>query len=145
MRLVIDANIAFSLLKKDSFTRRLAKEHSLDLYSHKFILDELEEHSEELCNLLKVSEDKFERIKEILLGLVNLKVKVSPQQLNRATSLISDPEDKPYLALALKLNCPIWSNDSHFKEPSVINLVKVFKTNELSEFLGKFEYRELQN
>jgi|SRR3989344_1942225 len=138
MRLVIDANIAFSLLKKDSFTRRLAQEHSLELYSHKSILDELEEHSEELCNLLKVSKDKFERIKEILSRLVNLKVKVSPQQLNRAAPLISDQEDKQYLALAFRLNCPIWSNDLHFKEPPVTKVIKVFKTEELSEFLSEY-------
>ena len=135
MRLVIDANISFSLLKKGSFTRRLAQEHSLELYSHKFILDELEEHSEELCELLKVSKDKFERIKEILPKLINLKVKVSPQQLNRAGSLISDPDDKQYLALTLRLNCPIWSNDPHFQEQSVIKAVEVFTTEELKEFL----------
>jgi len=135
MKLVIDANIAFSLLKKGSFTRKLAQEHSLELYSHKFILEELEEHSEELCELLKVSENKFERIKEILSKLVNLKVKVSPQQLNRAASLISDPDDEQYLALALRLNCPIWSNDSHFQEELIKNAVKVFTTEELKELL----------
>ncbi len=141
MRLVIDTNIAFSLLKKDSFTRKLAQEHSLDLYSHKFILDELEEHSEELCRLLKVSKDKFQRIKEIFQKLVNLKVKVSPQQLNRVASLISDQDDKQYLELALKLNCPIWSNDLHFQEQTVINIVKVFKTDELAEFLFDFRFK----
>jgi len=135
MKLVIDANIAFSLLKKGSFTRKLAQEHSLELYSHKFILEELEEHSEELCELLKVSENKFERIKEILSKLVNLKVKVSPQQLNRAASLISDPDDEQYLALALRLNCPIWSNDSHFQEELIKNAVKVFTTEEIKELL----------
>ena len=135
MKLVIDANIAFSLLKKGSFTRKLAQEHSLELYSHRFILEELEEHSEELCELLKVSENKFERIKEILSKLVNLKVKVPPQQLNRAASLISDPDDEQYLALALRLNCPIWSNDSHFQEELIKNAVKVFTTEELKELL----------
>jgi len=135
MKLVIDAIIAFSLLKKGSFTRKLAQEHSLELYSHKFILEELEEHSEELCELLKVSENKFERIKEILSKLVNLKVKVSPQQLNRAASLISDPDDEQYLALALRLNCPIWSNDSHFQEELIKNAVKVFTTEEIKELL----------
>lgn len=34
MRLVTDANIAFSLLKKGSFTRKLTQKYSLDLYSH---------------------------------------------------------------------------------------------------------------
>jgi len=132
MRLVTDANIAFSLLKKGSFTRKLTQKYSLDLYSHKFILEELEEHSEELCRLLNISIDKFVRIKKILSKLVNLKIKVSPQQLNWARSLISDPDDISYLALAFKLNCPIWSEDPHFKEQSVR---EVFTTKELKEFL----------
>ena len=132
MKLVVDTNVAFSLLKKDSFTKQLAKKHSLKLYSHFFILEELSKYSELLCSKLKISEDKFERIKKILSRLVNLKVKVSPQQLNWAKRLISDPKDSPYLALALKLNIPVCSEDSHFKEQSV---VEVFTTKELKEFL----------
>ena len=104
MKLVIDANIAFSLLKKDSFTRRLVQTYSLEMYSHKFILDELKEHCQELCELLNLSAEKFERLMEILSRLVNLDVKVSPQQLNWAGRLISDQDDKQYLALAIKLN-----------------------------------------
>lgn len=132
MRLVVDTNIAFSLLKKGSFTRKLSEKYSLELYSHQFILNELDKYSEILCSKLGVSEDKFARIKVILSQLVDLKNKISPQQLNRAKSLISDPKDSPYLALAIKLNSSIWSNDPHFKEQSI---VRVFTTKELSKFL----------
>lgn len=132
MKLVVDANIAFSLLKKGSFTRRLATKYRLELFSHPVILDELDEHPEELCRNLKVSLDKFDRIREIFSKLVNLKKKPSPQQLNRARSLISDPDDAPYLALAIKLGADIWSNDPHLKEQSV---VRVFTTKELDDFL----------
>ncbi|WP_394296510.1 PIN domain-containing protein [Pyrococcus abyssi] len=43
-----------------------------------------------------------------------------------------DEKDTPFLALALKLKCPIWSNDSDFERQ---NLVKVYKT---SYILKKF-------
>ena len=132
MKLVVDANIAFSLLKKGSFSKKLLRRYKLELNSHPAILDELDEHAEELCTNLKVSLDKFDRIKEIFSKLVNLKTKVSPQQLNRARSLISDPDDAPYLALAISLGADIWSNDPHLKEQSV---VRVFKTGELNDFL----------
>ena len=132
MKLVVDANIAFSLLKKGSFTKGLAAKHGLELYSHPVILDELDEHPEELCTNLRVSLGKFDRIRKIFSKLVNLRNKPSPQQLNRAKSLISDPDDAPYLALAIKLGIGIWSNDLHLKEQS---LVKVFTTDELSKFL----------
>lgn len=131
MKLIVDANIAFSLLKKGSSTRKLFKEHKLELYSHPFILDELSKYSEVLCSKLEISEDRFERIKQIFSKLVKLE-EVSPQQLNRAKPLISDKKDVPYLALAIKLYCPIWSNDPHLKQQS---LVKVFTTAELIEFL----------
>jgi len=131
VRFVIDTNIAFSLLKKGSFSKRFLRKYKLELYSHPVILDELDEHPEELCRNLKVSLNKFDRIREIFSKLVNLKKKPSPQQLNRARSLISDPEDTPYLALAIKLGADIWSNDPHFKEQSVVS---VFTTEELAAF-----------
>ena len=131
MKLVVDANIAFSLLKKGSFSKNLLRRYKLELYSHPAILDELDEHPEELCRNLKVSLDRFDRILEILLKLVNLKKKPSPQQLNRARSLISDTDDAQYLALAIKLGADIWSNDPHLKEQSVI---RVFTTEELAAF-----------
>ena len=131
MRLVVDTNIAFSLLKKDSFTRKLIRDYKLELVSHHFVIEELTKYSEELCSKLSVSEDKFEKLMKILSRIVMLK-KVSPQQINRAKSLISDPKDAPYLALALKMNSDIWSNDPHLKEQS---LVRVFRTEELAKFL----------
>ena len=70
MQLVIDANIAFSLLKKDSFSRKLMREHKLELYSHPFILDELRKHASELCAKVGVSDDKFDRLLLILSKLI---------------------------------------------------------------------------
>ena len=131
MRLVVDANIAFSLLKRDSFTRRLSKKHALQLFSHPFVLEELGKYSDILCAKLRVSEDRFERIKELLPKLVCLG-KVSPQQLNRARRLLSDPKDAPYLALAIKLGINIWSNDPHMKQQSIVPVVN---TEELSNEL----------
>jgi predicted nucleic acid-binding protein len=34
-----------------------------------------------------------------------------------------DLDDTPFLALALSLDCPIWSNDDHFKRQNVIKAV----------------------
>ena len=45
-----------------------------------------------------------------------------------------DEKDTPFLALALKLQCPIWSNDCDFEEQ---NLVEVYKTSYiLRKFFG---------
>jgi len=43
-----------------------------------------------------------------------------------------DIDDSPFLALAMYLDCPIWSNDGHFKRQDV---VKAFTTRELMNLL----------
>ena len=53
--------------------------------------------------------------------------------LKEAELICPDPDDVEYFALALKLNCPIWSNDKALKEQSVI---KVLSTSELIEEMG---------
>lgn len=47
--------------------------------------------------------------------------------------MIPDKDDVDFVALALKLNLPLWSNDSRLKEQS---LVKVLSTRELVEILA---------
>ncbi len=43
-----------------------------------------------------------------------------------------DEKDTPFLALALQLNCPVWSNDKHFKQQ---NIAEVYTTEKISELL----------
>ena len=53
--------------------------------------------------------------------------------LARAERLAPDPADAPYLALALHLNLPLWSNDSALKKQ---NATPVYTTQEMVGFLG---------
>ena len=46
-----------------------------------------------------------------------------------------DEKDTPFIALALKLGIPIWSNDKDLKEKQ--NLVSVFTTKEINNFIRK--------
>lgn len=48
--------------------------------------------------------------------------------MKKAKLLSPDPNDCPYFALALKLGCPIWSNDKRLK--TQYN-VKVYSTEDL--------------
>jgi predicted nucleic acid-binding protein len=43
-----------------------------------------------------------------------------------------DINDSPFIALAMLLNCPIWSNDAHFKRQ---NVIKSYTTKELIDIL----------
>ena len=54
------------------------------------------------------------------------------QFIEHAKLLVEDLDDAPYIALALKLNCPIWTNDSDFKNQKRI---RVLSTEEIIEIL----------
>jgi len=54
--------------------------------------------------------------------------------LKEAEGLSPHLKDVEYFALALVLECPIWSNEKAFKEQSE---VKVFSTSELVNFLSE--------
>lgn len=130
MKLVADANILFALSSPESVTEALVSQFPLDLYSPKFALDELEKHKEELEN--KTGRE-FETILKLLKSEIEfVDTSKFSNKIEKVSSKISDKKDILYLALALKLNCPVWSNDKHFKEQS---LVEVLTTSELINFL----------
>lgn len=51
----------------------------------------------------------------------------------QAQSITPDKYDQDYFALALKLGCPIWSNDKALKGQKRI---KVYSTKEVADLIG---------
>jgi len=98
---------------------------------------ELEKYREDCIIKSNLSEHEFDMRKEEIEEYIEFfNLDVYEKELKKAILSLPDPKDSPYLALALSLNCPIWSNDPHFKEQS---LVKVFTTRQLIHNL--FGYR----
>lgn len=52
--------------------------------------------------------------------------------IKAAEGMLIDKKDAHYVALALNLGCPIWSNDKGLKKQ---NKVKVFNTEELTQII----------
>ena len=134
MKLVVDTNILLSFFR-DNPIRKII------LYSELFNLElHTPEHGfKELLNI-KNSLSKYSKLpsEEIDFILDELKkyIKIIPDEFSKsfesqAKQLIHD-KDVPIFALALKLNCSIWSNEPGFKEQSS---VKVFNTEELRKQL----------
>lgn len=92
----------------------------------------------ELTNNLDDVEKKadLERHKlELLLDLLFERIRGIPREefedhLSSARELIaeSDPDDVPFLALALHLDADVWTDDEHFQEQDA---VAVWRTDEL--------------
>lgn len=136
MKLVVDANILFSFFKKESFTRRFILSHpELELFTSVYVFDELDEHKEEVKSKSKIDDRVFELTKEELLAYVSI---VPLDKFKRfwgeAKQISPDPDDIEYFALALALDCSIWSDDRELKERQ--SMVNVFRTHELKKLFG---------
>ena len=132
MKLVVDANILFSLSKESSSAYLILQKFNFKLSAPKFALLELSKYKEEL---IKKSKKDFDLIISDLKEKVNfIEESEYSEFLSEPQIKISDPKNITYLALALKLKSPIWSNDPHLKQQSFI---VVFTTSELIEILGE--------
>ena len=133
MKLVVDTNILFSFFNKKSKARELSLAPELELYSPCFSFDEIEEHKSEIFEKFSLSEVQFLLIKKLLKVVVKFTGEEKYSKfLSEAKRICPDPDDVDFFALALKINCPVWSEDKLLKQQSRI---KVFSTKELTEFV----------
>jgi len=133
MLLVMDANVLFSALIKMSKTLDLFLDSKLNLVSPDFIFDEFIKHKDEISRKSGLGYNHLLAIIVLLSEKVSfVSVEEYKKFLIEAIEISPDENDIDYFALALKLNCGIWSNDKKLKEQ---NRVKVYSTEELIEFL----------
>jgi len=111
MRLVVDTNKIIACLLKDGKVRRLLFLPILELYSPKYALDELESKKEKLYK--KSSKDLVNFVLKEVKTRIKFDIVKDEVVLNTAKELAKyfDYKDYPFIALALKLNIPIWTND----------------------------------
>lgn len=139
MLVVIDANELFSLLIKGSrSSKEIFLSKSIELIAPEFIFEEFANNKEEILSKTHRTEAEFSE----LLSVFKDRVKLFPEQdfssrIPEACDLIREHEkDKEYLALALKFNCAIWSEEKLLKKQLK---VPVFNTKELFDKLLKGE------
>jgi predicted nucleic acid-binding protein len=129
MILVIDANVLFAALIKNSLTAELIFSEDLSLYACEFIIDEFLKYEE---IILKKTHRKREQFITIMHQLKEIITIVPQEEYSRfmaeAEKISPDKKDVLYFALALKLKSAIWSNDKKLKEQ---NKVKVYSTDEV--------------
>ncbi|PIN89077.1 hypothetical protein COU57_06645 [Candidatus Pacearchaeota archaeon CG10_big_fil_rev_8_21_14_0_10_32_14] len=129
MELIIDNNVIFSLMKLDSTNSFVFSFLNGEFIAPSFILKEFEKHKNECFIKSKLSRKEFDqRKKEVLSKIQIIELKEYKNFFKRAVDISPDKDDVPYFALALKINCPIWSNDKQLKEQSV---VKVLSTEDI--------------
>jgi len=129
MKLVVDTNIIMSALINDSLTRRLIFNPGFQLFLPDFSLEEIEKYSQEIGEKSQMTKEDFNQLLElILLNFSIIKKEKYHTFLGKAEEICKDEKDAAFLALALYLNLPLWSNDKQIKNQSS---VKVYSTEEI--------------
>jgi len=134
MELIIDANVLFAGLIKDSRTYELIMHDDIILFAPEFIFDEYKKHKERLLKITKGSESDFLKQVHILeRRIYQVPLQEIKPFVKKAVEITPDIGDVPYLALGLKMHIPIWSNDVDLKEKQ--DIIRVYSTKELNDIL----------
>lgn len=132
MNFVLDSNVLFSALIKNSLTRRLILRYEGKFLFPEFIFEEIIHHKEEISSKAGLEEKEF----NLLLGLLLEKVVVvSTKELlpykEEALAIVKDIDldDIQFVACALAYpGSIIWSNDEKLKQQ---DKVRVLNTSEI--------------
>ena len=133
IQVVVDSNIVFSLIirGKQSMYLDLFLSENLELYAPEEIIYEFRKHSERLKN----RSDIFDEAMFLAFSFI----RIMPREfyldfMQEAYNICKfDEKDTPFIALALKLGIPVWTNDKGIIENS--GIYKVITTAEIEELI----------
>jgi len=129
MLLVIDANVVISSLITGNIIEFILSD-KLELIAPELLFTEIRKNKDEILIKSKFSNEEF----EILITILESNIKIIllddfSDMVSKAEELLKEHiKDIPYIALALKFNCPIWSYEKRFKK---MGNIKVLTTSEV--------------
>ena len=130
---MIDTNVLFSFFKRDSTTRKLILCISLDtpLYAPKYLLEELKRYSDLIMRKAHLTPESFERVLSLIKKYVTfIDYESYAEFVDLAIEITPDPKDVDFVALALKMNAVLWSNDKTLRS---VPYLRVLNTKEIIE------------
>ena len=146
MRFVADSNILFTFFWKNSVFNKLSEKQELNLYSPEYALEEISKYAYDIMQKAKITKNEFKNKREELTRIIQfVSLNEYSELLKKMHDIIKNlPQDEydeltkdiDFLALALKLNCPIWSNDKLLKKQNFIN---VLSTKEIISLIDNLQ------
>lgn len=136
MNIILDSNVLFSALIKDSTTRRMMIEYDSFFLFPSYIFIEMQTHKEELLKKSGMNRQEFNKLLRIILR----KVTIIPTEVlitykKEAVDIVKDIDVNDALFVACALAYPnsiIWSDDKKLK---LQDKVRVINTKEMMELL----------
>jgi len=135
MDLVVDANILFASLIKESVNIELMLDENIHLFAPEYLLEEFYKNKAEILEKTHRTDKEFNDIFEILKIIITIiPLEEFKEFFKEAGNILADHQkDVPYFALALKLKCPVWSNENGLKNRKGVT---VYSTHDILNLLG---------
>ncbi len=118
MKLVVDTNIVISgMITANGVVGELLLRTypPLDLFGPERLRIEISKHREKIAKVSRLSIDEVAFLEERVLTPIRIvpSTLVMPSKWERAYDLVKDidEDDDQFVALALHLNCPLWTGD----------------------------------
>lgn len=124
IKIAVDATPIISALI-GGISRDILFDHRFDFISTEYTVREAEKCISLISEKSGVEKEKIHKA----LFLLPIKIherKYYRDEIAKAEDIIGkiDKKDSDILALSLKENCPLWSEDRHFRDKKEINLVR---------------------
>jgi len=135
MQLVVDTNILVSFFRENPVRFIIVNSDifGLTLFTPEYAINELKKNKFDVLKYSKLNSKQFNKALSELSNFVKVIPKESFKQFKSKAKQLIHNKDVPIFALALKLNCVIWSNEPGFKNQS---FVKIFNTEDLRKLLN---------
>lgn len=116
MRLVVDSNIVFAGLLRDSMARRLLQEPPCELFCPEWMLVEIRSHRDDIARRAGIRLEELDALLTMLSGNMDIVCAEDyAAAMGEAETRMRgrDPGDVPFLALALSHACDgIWTHNT---------------------------------
>ncbi len=135
MQIVIDTNVIIAILIKPGKVIDLFFNNRLEVFAPQLLFDELENNEEYIIEKSKIDKEWF----DLFYTIIKKNISIIPEEefLNfreKAEDICPDQKDIVYFALALYLQCGIWSNEKKLKKQENI---KIYSSDELMNLFEK--------
>lgn len=119
--IVVDSNVIFKALRlRHSAVRDILDDEDLIFYAPKFLIVEIFRHKEKILKNNQQLEDEFYEYLNIILNRIKFVNEnfVSISSYLEAYRLCKsiDEKDVPFVALAIELDCELWTFDAPIKK-----------------------------
>ena len=133
MKCIVDTNVLFTFFWKSSAFSILSQRDDLQLFSPAYALEEIEKYESEIIQKAKLTKEKFQRLKEDLALTIHFMYEDEyASSFKNAAALAKELpeenreeflEDIDFIALSLKMDCPLWTHDKLLRKQSRVHVL----------------------